>query len=175
MKKLILAICSLSLSGTLALAQNRISIADPNQPQKNKMAAVTELSGEYLECSAYFTVTAYCMAGYPAPSVPKFIRDHRTSARTALGLAASTSKVARLSEVEQTSKLIAASQMKSIGGDCLNMVELSQRYHAFCKNLMEAPEKRLAELLEGRICTGLFKCAIVSSSAVFKTSTLGIR
>jgi hypothetical protein len=65
--------------------------------------------------------------------------------------------------------------MKLIGGDCLNMVELSQRYHAFCKKLMETPEKRLTELLEGRICTGLFKCAIVSNSAVFNTSTRGIR
>ena len=36
-----------------------------------------------LQCAAYFSATAYCINGYPAPSVPKIVRDYQQVAKTA--------------------------------------------------------------------------------------------
>jgi hypothetical protein len=62
--------------------------------------------------------------------------------------------------VEARSKPVAAGQMQSIDGNCLNVRDLSERYDAFCKRLMQVPDSRFEELLAGRICTGLFKCTL---------------
>jgi hypothetical protein len=61
----------------------------PAQSQIEKIAALNALSGEYLECAAYFSATAYCINGYPAPSVPKIVRDYQQAAKTALSRAIS--------------------------------------------------------------------------------------
>ena len=166
-----LALCFGNVS---ASAQNHIDKVGSNEPQRNKMAALNELSGEYLECSAYFTVTAYCMGGYPAPTVPKLLRDYQHSAKAALGLAISTGRAVGLTSasVEATSKLVATSQMQSINSGCSNIRDLSQRYDAFCKQLLQAPDERFAELLAGKICTGLFRCTL-NNSAFLATSTRG--
>jgi hypothetical protein len=166
MWKVVLAVFALGFSGAVASAQNHADNVDSIALQRNKMAALNELSGEYLECSAYFKVTAYCLAGYPAPPVPKLQRDYHDWAKTALTLAISTGRVLGLTgaSVEATSKLVATSQMQSINGDCLNIRDLSERYGAFCKQLLQAPDGRFAELLAGKICTGLFKCALNNNS-----------
>jgi len=173
MWKLVLIALALCFSNVPASAQNHIDKVDSIALQKNKMAALNELSGEYLECSAYFTVTAYCMAGYPAPTVPKLLRDYQSSAKTALGLATSTGRAVGLTSasVEATSKLVATSQMQSINDGCANIRDLSQRYDAFCKKLLQVPDERFAELLAGKICTGLFRCTLNSGSALTATST----
>ena len=174
MWKLVLVVLALCFSYALASAQNHIDKVDSGMLQKNKMAALNELSGEYLDCSAYFTVTTHCMSGYPAPTVPKLLRDYQSSAKTALGLAISTGRVVGLTSasVEATSKLVVASQMQSVNDGCANIRNLSQRYDAFCKNLLQVPDKRFAELLAGKICTGLFKCTL-NNSAFLATSTRG--
>jgi len=176
MWKLVLVVLALCFSNVLASAQNHIDKVDSAALQKNKMAALNALSGEYLECSAYFTVIAYCMGGYPAPTVPKLLRDYQQSAKTALGLAISTGRAVGLTSasVEATSKLVATSQMQSVNSGCSNIRDLSQRYDAFCKQLLQVPDERFAELLAGKICTGLFKCTLNNSSApLLATSTRG--
>jgi hypothetical protein len=54
--------------------------------------------------------------------------------------------------------------MQSINGDCLNIGNLSGRYEAFCRQLIQVPDKRFAELLGGQICAGLFKCTLAIST-----------
>ena len=145
-----------------ASAQEQINKADEVALQQDKTAALSELSNECLECAAYFTVTAYCIGGYPAPIVPKLVRDNQHSAKTALGLAISNGGVAGLTSasVVAGSKTVATALMRSIDDNCLNIGNLSKRYDAFCKRLMQRPDERLTELLTRRICTGLFKCAL---------------
>jgi hypothetical protein len=171
MWKFVLAVIALGFSGALASAQNYVEHVDPSVLQKNKVTALNELSSEYLECSAYFTVTAHCRAGYPAPTVPKLIRDYQNSAKTALSLAISNGRVAGLTSasVEAGSKLVAKSQLQFINSDCLNIGDLSERYGAFCGQLMQVPDKRFQELLEGRICTGFFKCTLNNINAHLAT------
>ncbi|MGB9043023.1 MAG: hypothetical protein WCC81_11205 [Pseudolabrys sp.] len=168
---------ALGLSGAVASAQNHVDNADSVALQQNKLAALNELSGEYLECSAYFTVTAYCTVGYPAPRIPKLQRDYRDWAKTALTLAISTGRVLGLTgaSVEATSKLVATSQMQSISNDCSNVRDLSERYGAFCKQLLQTTDVRFAELLAGRICAGLFKCALNNNSELVSASSRAAR
>ena len=177
MWKLVLAVLALGLSGAVASAQNHVDNANSVALQRNKLAALNELSGEYLECSAYFTVTAYCTVGYPAPRIPKLQRDYRDWAKTALTLAISTGRVLGLTgaSVEATSKLVATSQMQSISNDCSNVRDLSERYGAFCKQLLQTPDVRFAELLAGRICAGLFKCALNNNSELVSASSRAAR
>ena len=94
MWKLTFALIAFGFSIALASAQSRIDKVDPIALQKNKTTALARLSGEYLECSAYFSVAAYCMASYPAPAVTKIVRDYQDAAKTALKLAVSADRVA---------------------------------------------------------------------------------
>jgi hypothetical protein len=139
----------------------------PAQSQMEKIAALNALSGEYLECAAYFSATAYCMNGYPAPSVPKIVRDFQQVAKTALSRAISTGRLAGVtnSTAEAQSKPVGAAQRQSIKSNCLNMSDLSERYDAFCKQLMQAPDRRVEELLAGRYCTGQYRCFLSANSA----------
>ena len=136
------------------------------QSQIEKMAALNALSGEYLECAAYFSATAYCINGYPAPSVPKIVRDYQQAAKTALSRAISTGRVAGVtnSTAEAQSKPVGVAQ-RQIKSNCLNISDLSERYDAFCKQLMQAPDKRVEELLAGRYCTGQYRCFLSANSA----------
>ena len=147
-----------------ASAQEQINKADEVALQQDKTAALSELSNECLECAAYFTVTAYCIGGYPAPIVPKLVRDNQHSASTALSLAISNGGVVGLTgaSIEAGSKSLVTALMRSINNDCLNIGDLSERYDAFCKRLMQRPDERFAELLTRRICTGLFRCPLRS-------------
>ena len=173
MWKLVLAVISLGITIAPASAQSQIDTVDTLAFQKSKTAALNELSDEYLECSAYFTVTAYCMSGYPAPSVPKIVRDYQQAARTTLSLAISTGRVVGVTKasVEARSKPVAAAQMQSVNSNCLNISNLSERYGVFCKQLMQVPDKRIEDLLAGRTCTGLYKCTLSSKSAFLATAT----
>jgi hypothetical protein len=153
----------------MASAQNQTAKVDPIALNKNKTTVLARLSGEYLECSAYFSVTAYCMADYPAPTVTKIVRDYQDAAKTALKLATSADRLAGVNN--SSVKLFAVAQMEPIKRNCLNIADLSERYDAFCKQLMQAPDRRLDELLTGKICTGLFKCALSSPSRPLAVST----
>jgi hypothetical protein len=169
MPKAALTMLALCLSYTVASA--RSDNIEPGSPQK--IAALNALAGEYLQCSAYFTVVRYCMVGFPAPAIPKLLRDYQQSAKSALNLAVSTSRVAGLNtaSVEATSKLISATQMQSISSDCSNIGDLSERYGRFCNQLLRSSDERFAELLAGKICTVIFKCALSSDSILFVNSS----
>lgn len=157
---------TLVLGIAVASAQNRIDKIEQIAVQENKTAALVELSNEYLECAAYFAVTAYCIGGYPAPTVPKLVRDNQYLANAALSLAISNGGVVGLSSasVAAGSKSIATAQMRSIDNNCLKIGVLSERYDIFCKHLISRTDERIAELLARRICTGFFKCTLSSPS-----------
>ena len=157
MRKLILTVIALGFTIGPAPAQSQIE----------KIAALNALSGEYLECAAYFSATAYCINGYPAPSVPKIVRDYQQAAKTALSRAISTGRVAGVtnSTAEAQSKPVGAAQRQSIESSCLSISDLSERYDAFCKQLMQTPDRRVEELLAGRYCTGQYRCFLSANSA----------
>jgi hypothetical protein len=157
---------TLVLSIAVASAQNRIDKIGQIAVQENKTAALVELSNEYLVCAAYFATTAYCMGGYPAPTVPKLVRDNQYLAKTALSLAISNGGAVGLSSasVAVGSKSVTTALMQSIDNNCLKIGVLSARYDMFCKHLISRADERIAELLTRRICTGFFKCTLSSRS-----------
>ena len=168
MWKLPFALIAFGFSIGLASAQGQIAKVDPIALKQSKATALARLSGEYLECSTYFSVTAYCVADHPAPAVTKIVRDYQDAAKTALKLATSADRLAGInnSSVNVRSKPFAVAQMEPIKHNCLKISDLSERYDAFCKQLMQAPDRRMDELLTGKICTGLFKCALSRPLAV---------
>jgi hypothetical protein len=99
--------------------------------------------------------------------VPKIVRDYQQAAKAALSLAISTGRVARVtnSSADAQSKPVGAAQRQSIKSNCLNISDLSERYDAFCTQLMQAPDKRVEELLAGRYCTGQYRCFLSANSA----------
>jgi hypothetical protein len=164
MWKAVLLGLALGLGTVQASAQNRINKSRQItvEENENKTAALNELSNEYFECAAYFTVTAYCIGGYPAPGIPKLVRDNQHLSKTALDLVISNGGAVRLTKASAEAELksVAGALMRSINNNCLNIRNLSERYDAFCGQLMRGANERFPDLLAGRICTGHFKCEL---------------
>ena len=135
MRKLILTVIALGFTIGPAPAQSQIE----------KIAALNALSGEYLECAAYFSATAYCINGYPAPSVPKIVRDYQQAAKTALSRAITTGRVAGVtnSTAEAQSTPVGAAQRQSIKSNCLN---ISDSLSVMMRSVSNSCRRRIGEL-----------------------------
>ena len=134
-----------------ALAQN------PSDADKR---AVNELSGEMLECSVYFLISATCLQGNPDPRIPQLTKSLNEQASKIGGLAISTGQKVGVTVEAQTarSKLMRDDMMKLLNNNCTNIATLLEKYTNFCKQLTENADPRLAELLQGKKCTGSYKC-----------------
>jgi hypothetical protein len=67
-----------------AIATGCMTFVAVGQPlSENEIRAVNELSGELLECSVYFTISAQCVRGHPDPSVPRLIKNLEEMSTTA--------------------------------------------------------------------------------------------
>ena len=137
---------------TVALAQNP-SYADEKR-------AINEVSGELLECSVYFLTTAFCVQGHPDPSVPQLIKDYNAQASKTGTLAITIGRSVGVTDeaVGARSRLMHADMMKKLNNNCTNISVLLEKYSNFCKQLTENADPRLAELLQGKKCTGSYKC-----------------
>jgi hypothetical protein len=122
--------------------------------------AVNEISGELLECSVYFLVTAFCLQGNPDPGIPQLIKDLNAQASKIGTLAITIGRSVGVTDeaVGARSKLMNAEMMKKLNNNCTNIAVLLEKYSNFCKQLTENADPRLAELLQGKKCTGSYKC-----------------
>jgi hypothetical protein len=127
---------------------------------ENEKRAVNELSGELLECSVYFTISAECMRGHPDPRVPSIIKKYEEASTTAGGKAMMVGRIVGLTDdaVASRMKLIQNEMMKSIKDNCVNIAVLLERYANFCPGLLQDMDPRLNELQQGKKCTGTYKC-----------------
>ena len=127
--------------------------------QRQKDAS-NELSGELLECSAYYLVASGCIEHSTNPGAPEVARDYKKAAERLstmgfdLGLSIGKSKEALLA----LGKLSMNKQMAAIKKNCMNAAVLLERYANFCKQLAEQPESRAKELMEGKFCNGSYRC-----------------
>jgi hypothetical protein len=149
MLKFIIAWVIITTTG--ALAQN-LSDADKR--------AVNELSGEMLECSVYFLISATCLQGNPDPRIPQLTKSLNEQASNIGGLAISTGQVVGVTVEAQSarSKLMRDDMIKLLNNNCTNISVLLEKYSNFCKQLTENVEPRLAELVQGKKCTGTYRC-----------------
>jgi hypothetical protein len=104
MLKLIIAWISIMTSG--ALAQ---SLSDVEK------RAVNELSGEMLECSAYFLVSATCLQGSLDPSTPQITKNLNEQGAKFGELAINTGRIVGMTDaaVGARAELIRADMMKA--------------------------------------------------------------
>jgi tetratricopeptide (TPR) repeat protein len=126
---------------TAAIAQD--------QPRENEKRALNELSGEMLECSTYFLISAQCIESHPDPSAPRTANDLRQAAEKIGTLAIATGRSIGVTDeaVEARTKLEFQKLMKSINNNCVNIAVLLDRYNNLCRQLSQEPDKRIKELL----------------------------
>jgi hypothetical protein len=149
MLKLIIAWISIMTTG--ALAQ---SLSDAEK------RAVNELSGEMLECSVYFLVSATCLQGSPDPSTPQITKNLNEQGAKFGELAITTGRIVGMTDaaVGARAELIRADMMKAINSNCTKIATLVEKYSNFCQLLAKNADPRLEELMQGKKCTGIYKC-----------------
>jgi hypothetical protein len=122
--------------------------------------AVNELSGEMLECSVYFLISATCLQGNPDPRIPQIIKDLNGQAAKIGGLGITTGRLVGITDeaVGARAKLMRADMMKSLNNNCINIATLLEKYNNFCQLLTQNADPRLKELMKMKKCTGTYKC-----------------
>jgi len=128
--------------------------------QSNKTNAINELTGEMLECSVYYIISAQCIEGHPDPDAPGLVKTYKGLANDIATLAISTGKSVGVSDdaVNARLSLITKNLMDSIANKCVMINVLFDRYDNFCKQLVQNVDARLKELLAGKKCTGIYRC-----------------
>jgi hypothetical protein len=122
--------------------------------------AVNELSGEMLECSVYFLVSATCLQGSPDPSTPQITKNLNEQGAKFGELAITTGRIVGMTDAALGARAesIRADMMKAANSNCIKIPTLVEKYSNFCQLLTNNADSRLEELTQGKKCTGLYKC-----------------
>ena len=134
------------------------AVMGQNATREQANDALNELSSEMTECSVYFIVSSTCFRDYP--QAVDMIRDYRRAADKIAQLALTAGSPIGLSVqgLAARQKLMFEDMKTSIGKSCTNLSILQERYSGFCKQLAQAPDNRLKELLSGKTCNGSYRC-----------------
>jgi hypothetical protein len=154
MKTALTCFALLVASGT-TMAQQEFGLSDANVTR-----AVNELSGEKLECAVFFSVGAQCVRGHPDQSVPGVVSDVTQAFQDMLDRGVKTSRTAGLSDAAATARrnMVTDAMLKSMGGNCINIGVVLERYADFCGQLRRDADPRLKELLAGQTCSRTYRC-----------------
>jgi hypothetical protein len=134
------------------------AVMGQNAARQQTNDALNELSSEMTECSVYFIVSSTCFK--KDPQAADMVRDYRRAADKIAELALTTGGAVGLSVqgLAARQKLMFEDMMTSTSKNCTNLSVLLERYSRFCKQLAQAPDDRLKELLSGKTCTGSYRC-----------------
>ena len=141
-------------SGT-TMAQQKFDLSDVNVTR-----AVNELSGEMLECAVFFAVGAQCMRDHPDRPIPGVASDVTQAFQDMLDLGLKTGRTVGLSNGAATARrnMVTDAMLKSMGGNCINIGGVLERYADFCGQLRRDADPRLKELLAGQTCSRTYRC-----------------
>ena len=154
MKTALTCLALLVASGT-TMAQQKFDLSDPNVTR-----AVNELSREMLECAVFFAVSAQCVRGNPDRPVPGVVSDATQAFLDMLDLGVKTGRTAGLSDAAAKAQrnMLTDAMLKSMGGNCINIGVVLERYADFCGQLRRDADPRLKELLAGQTCSRTYRC-----------------
>ena len=109
---------------------------------------LNEISGEYLECSYYYTWSANCLTGYPDPRVPDLQAGMQHVGTEMLKLAISTARTVGVTDKALYARLdlLIARINAEVNNSCVNASVLQERYAGFCKILWENSDTRVGEI-----------------------------
>jgi hypothetical protein len=100
-------------------------------------------------------MAAQCIKGHPDPSAPETVESAMKALDELLDMAIDTGRKAGLSQAAITArkKMTTDAMMKLMGGQCINIAAVLERYAEFCGQLHRDADPRLQELLTGQTCT----------------------
>lgn len=151
----LLAIFLLNMAVSFStFAQNRPSANDV------RVQAADQFTGEMMECVAYFTVAAQCLAGNPDPTVSQQIANLKRNANEIGALAVTAGTPIGLNEDDFGALIVMARRdiAASMNESCANISVPADRYADFCKLMLTRATLRLQELLQGKKCNGSYRC-----------------
>jgi hypothetical protein len=127
---------------------------------EDKAGATVDLIGEMIECAAYFRMTSGCLAKQPEEKAKQLAERYEQQAVNMLGNAIQlgTPNGLTVDGAAAFLKSMATSMDEAMGGHCINIGVIFERYSAFCKKLGENPAARVDELLAGKRCSGSYRC-----------------
>ena len=154
MKTALTCFALLVASGT-TMAQQEFGLSDANVTR-----AVNELSGEMLECAVFFAIGAQCVRRHHDQSVPGVVTDAMVAFKDMLDLARKTGRTLGVSDAAATGRrnMATDAMLKAMGGKCINISVILERYADFCGQLRRDADPRLKELLAGQTCTRKYRC-----------------
>ena len=134
----------------------------PDLSEPNVARSLNELSGEMLECAVFFAIGSQCVKGHPDPSAPETVESAMKAFDELLDMAIDTGRKAGLSQAAITArqKMTTDAMMKLMGGQCINIAVVIERYADFCEQLHRDADPRLQELLAGQTCTRKYRCGL---------------
>jgi hypothetical protein len=154
MKTALTCLALIIASGTTT-AQQEFDLSDPNVAW-----SVNELSREMLECAVFFAVGAQCVRGHPDQPVHGVVPDVTQAFQDMLDLGVKTGRTAGLSDAAATARRnrVTDAMLKSMGGNCINIGVVLERYANFCGQLRRDADPRLKELRAGQTCSRTYRC-----------------
>ena len=119
-------------------------------------AVANELVGELLECSVYFNMSQLCTEK-ANPALSQTLANKADVMRE-LAVELGTKIGVTLEGFQSSINLLTKQMMERQGNSCVNGSVNIERYSSFCAALSRSIAPRLKELVDGKRCSGSYKC-----------------
>ena len=134
-----------ALIGAIALVV-LCAVARAGEPAPEEISAWRQLSAEYIECVAFYSIVGICMEPADDKSLSeRAMKTQDTMLERAVRLTAKAKL--KFETIDARSKLSTDSMLEEIGKDCGNLSILEAKYGKTCRRLFENPKVRELELI----------------------------
>jgi hypothetical protein len=134
-----------ALMGALALVM-LCAVARAQEPSPEEIAAWRQLSAEYVECVAFYSLVGICMESANDKSLSeRAMKTQDAMLERAVRLTAKAKL--KFETIDARSKLSMDSMLEEIGKDCGNISVLLAKHGKTCRRLFENPKLRELELI----------------------------
>ena len=134
-----------ALIGAIALVV-LCAVARAQEPSPEEIAAWRQLSAEYVECTAFYSLVGICMEPADDKSLSeRAMKTQDTMLERAVRLTAKAKL--KFETIDARSKLSTDSMLEEIGKDCGNISVLLAKHGKTCRRLFENPKLRELELI----------------------------
>lgn len=122
------------------------AVARAQEPSPEEIAAWRQLSAEYIECVAFYSLVGICMESADDKSLSeRAMKTQDAMLKRAVRLTAKAKL--KFETIDARSKLSTDSMLEEIGKDCGNLSVLLAKHGKTCRRLFENPKLRELELI----------------------------
>jgi hypothetical protein len=134
-----------ALIGAIALVV-LCAVARAGEPAPEEISAWRQLSAEYIECVAFYSIVGICMEPADDKSLSeRAMKTQDTMLERAVRLTAKAKL--KFETIDARSRLSTDSMLEEIGKDCGNLSVLLAKHGKTCRRLFENPKLRELELI----------------------------